>query len=704
VAGSNVLRSIVLAAVLLPAAAPALGPPIFINSWGDEGCIRRVPIWLCWGGSGPGQLSFPSSIAVDSQGEVYVADQGNRRIQVFDAGGGYLREWPVSAAADVAVGPDGSVYVSDLWGKRVSRFDASGSLLGEIVGALLTGPRAIDVDGAGFLYVTDSFFVLKFTSDGSLVTQWGGYGTGDGQLIFPESIAVAPNGDVLVQDWQRVQRFTSDGAYLAQWPIRGVGLCVDASENVFVPAGNRIDVYGADGRLLTTWGSYGSAEGQFYGAVDVAVRNGLVYVLDQPNSRIQQFTFGTVVTTDPVGLQVSVDGVRYTSPAFFDWAEGETHQLETLRKFDFHRQSVYDFIGWSDGGGLSHTFSAPADANVVTASFGAHHWLEVQADPGITVQPASGWVRENSTVTITASVPDPFALIEWIGSGPGSFSGVADVATVVMQGPITEHAILGVGATKAYDFTISASATDPFANTSPPAYGIRNLYLWVTCAPAGVAAFETGVGGTLAPVAFVPMNGVLNAGNATDLLLAVPCRQGTQLNFLMGYWIADDPGGSLCLVPSQYSSRVVAVDCTDFEEIPDVGFRGFDSAGGVPCESGANGCFLGGSPGRAVTAAPVESGALHAFDLRAPRPNPFGATTYLEFVLPEASPVRLSIFDVTGRLVDRLVDERREPGSYGVTWSGTSRDGRPLPAGVYFARLEGDRGGRTAKLILVRGR
>jgi DNA-binding beta-propeller fold protein YncE len=636
---------------------------------------------------------------------VYVADFSNRRVQVFDALGGYLFQWSVSPV-DIAVGADGTVYVADGSTGRVFQFDENGALLQEMGAGLFTGPRGLDVDPGGIVYVVDdSDHVSRISPDGALLTSWGGTGLGDGQFLSPHGIAIANNGDVLVPDALRTQRFTSDGTYIAQWPTTGDGIFVDPSGTVFVAAGGQVSALAGDGQPLMSWGSWGNAAGQFYGAIDIAIHGGRAYIVDSANSRIQQFGFGTVVTTHPEGLQIAVDGVRYTSPVFFDWAQGETHQLETLSKFDFHRQSVYDFIGWSDGGGLSHTFSVPPDANVVTASFGAHHWLEMQADPGITVQPASGWVRENSTVTITASVPDPFALIEWIGSGPGSFSGFADVATVVMQGPITEHAILGVGAKKAYDFTISASDTDPFVNTASPAGGIRNLYLWATCAPAGVAAFESGFTGSLVPLAFVPLNGVLNASSTRDLLLAVPgCPQGTQANFLLGYWIVDDQGGSLCLGPSLYSGRVVSVDCGAFEEIPDVGFRGFDSAGGLPCESGANGCFLGGTPGNLVTDAPTAARSPAAFALDAPRPNPFTGETRLGFSLPTAAPVRLSLFDVTGRLVARLLDEPRAAGRHEIVWDGRTGQGFPLPAGVYFASLEAGDACRTAKLVLVRVR
>ena len=59
--------------------------------------------WLkSWGepGSGPGQFNTPHSIAVDAQGQVYVADRGNRRIQVFDGDGTFLRQITIDVPAD----------------------------------------------------------------------------------------------------------------------------------------------------------------------------------------------------------------------------------------------------------------------------------------------------------------------------------------------------------------------------------------------------------------------------------------------------------------------------------------------------------------------------------------------------------------------------------------------------------------------------
>ncbi len=63
-------------------------------------------------------------------------------------------------------------------------------------------------------------------------------------------------------------------------------------------------------------------------------------------------------------------------------------------------------------------------------------------------------------------------------------------------------------------------------------------------------------------------------------------------------------------------------------------------------------------------------------------PNPFNPTTTIRFDLAAASPVRLDLYDITGRLVSTLINDVREAGHYSVTC-----DGRQLSTGVYFVRL-----------------
>jgi len=78
-------------------------------------------------------------------------------------------------------------------------------------------------------------------------------------------------------------------------------------------------------------------------------------------------------------------------------------------------------------------------------------------------------------------------------------------------------------------------------------------------------------------------------------------------------------------------------------------------------------------------------------------PNPFNPSTLLRFDLPSAGFIRIEIFDSTGRLVRRLVNERRDPGRYEVPF-----DARTLASGLYFARLTALGSTRVRGLLLVK--
>lgn len=134
-----------------------------------------------------------------------------------------------------------------------------------------------------------------------------------------------------------------------------------------------------------------------------------------------------------------------------------------------------------------------------------------------------------------------------------------------------------------YGWRVSASAADPFVNTASPSPGLGNLYLWLECAiPDGWGAAEFDVSGPLPVLSFTPMNGALNAGTATELLLAVGgCPGGP---FLAGSFLVDDPGagGNLCLVESSAHGWNVTVDCTGSTTYPNA-VTGFASDGSPPC-------------------------------------------------------------------------------------------------------------------------
>lgn len=147
-------------------------------------------------------------------------------------------------------------------------------------------------------------------------------------------------------------------------------------------------------------------------------------------------------------------------------------------------------------------------------------------------------------------------------------------------------------APRGYDFTISASATDPQETEASSTGGIRQLYLWMVCANPGLAALECQATGTLSIMGFEPLNGVMNVGDAQHLLLAVPnCPSGSGIDLLLGKWTVNDQGGTLCL-GAPASGDFTAVDCDPIA--PGTAFnpavKGFSSSG-LPCIEGEQGCF-----------------------------------------------------------------------------------------------------------------
>jgi predicted outer membrane repeat protein len=73
-------------------------------------------------------------------------------------------------------------------------------------------------------------------------------------------------------------------------------------------------------------------------------------------------------------------------------------------------------------------------------------------------------------------------------------------------------------------------------------------------------------------------------------------------------------------------------------------------------------------------------------------PNPFNPTVTITYQLKTEERVTLSIYDVAGRLIKRLVDETKSPGTHQSSWNGLDRRGNPASSGVYFVVLRAGNG------------
>ncbi len=172
----------------------------------------------------------PRGVAVDSQGRVFVADTGNKRIAVFDSNGKFITQFG-SAGLDpgqfdepvgVAVGEDGTVYVTDTWNQRIQSFipNQDGTVYSPLqqwdvtawFGQSLDNKPFLAVSKDNHVFITDpeGYRIIEFTSTGEFVRTWGDFGSGPAEIGLAAGVAVDPAGYIWVTDAgnNRILRYT----------------------------------------------------------------------------------------------------------------------------------------------------------------------------------------------------------------------------------------------------------------------------------------------------------------------------------------------------------------------------------------------------------------------------------------------------------------------------------------------------------------
>src|SRR6185436_16614361 len=148
------------------------------------------------------------------------------------------------------------------------------------------------------------------------------------------------------------------------------------------------------------------------------------------------------VQTSPAGKSFTVDGTSYTATQTFTWTPGSNHTIATTSPQSGTAGTQYAWSNWTDGGAISHSVS-PNVATTYTANFTTQYLLTMNAGPGGTIRPTTGFHNSGETVNISVTPQANFSFNGWTGTGSGSFSGIFKSATVTMNGPITEAAAFG---------------------------------------------------------------------------------------------------------------------------------------------------------------------------------------------------------------------------------------------------------------------
>ena len=94
---------------------------------------------------------------------------------------------------------------------------------------------------------------------------------------------------------------------------------------------------------------------------------------------------------------------------------------------------------------------------------------------------------------------------------------------------------------------------------------------------------------------------------------------------------------------------------------------------------------------------PLYNEVPQKFELKQNYPNPFNPTTKIDFQVPKSCNVNISIYDVLGKLIEILVNEKLSPGKFEVEWNASN-----FASGVYFYKIISDNFIETRKLILLK--
>ncbi|MDO8684688.1 MAG: 6-bladed beta-propeller [Armatimonadota bacterium] len=219
----------------------------------------------------PDYLTEPTSMIRSSSGNIYVLETNSCKVKVFDSNGNFLRligepgtsDEQLDMPYDIALGTGEDIFITEMQNSKIKRFSLNGQFLaifgeGGVGQGKLAAPTGIAVNGSGNVLVTDHGCVHKFDASGTWIVDYSQYGSDPGRLENPGGIAIDSVNNFYVGDTTTgyATKFLSNGEY-------------------------------ANLRL----GEPGFNPGQFMMISAVAIGpSDTVYVADGPSSRIERYS------------------------------------------------------------------------------------------------------------------------------------------------------------------------------------------------------------------------------------------------------------------------------------------------------------------------------------------------------------------------------------------------------------------------------
>lgn len=302
----------------------------FVRSFASESDLR-TSAWASFvrglTGANPNAIQQPTGLALSpDERHLYVTAAMFSSVLDVDLESGAFRRVAAAEGArparpvGVAVDAEGNLYVADSKEAVVLAYRPDGALLRRIGKGTLERPTAIAVDRRRqVLYVVESgtttsphHAVEVFALDGRHLKTFGGRGTDPGRFNFPTQITVAPNGDLFVSDTLnfRVQVLSPDGDVVAIFGEVGAGprqflkvkgIAVDAFANLHVVDGEAgiVQILNSRYEPLMAYGGVGESPGKFLVPTAIAIDSkNRIYVADYVAQRINEYVLFNTSAAD----------------------------------------------------------------------------------------------------------------------------------------------------------------------------------------------------------------------------------------------------------------------------------------------------------------------------------------------------------------------------------------------------------------------
>jgi len=269
---------------------------------------------ICADNLGSQPLNRPQGLALDNQGNIYIADTGNNRVVRCDIQGNFIKEvggfgWgegqfnqPTALTLDYGL----NLFVVDSQNKRVSRYDKNLNFISVIQpepasdfrGLGLLHGIAVNSAGEIFLSDTENDWLVKLNNLSQFESNFGGFTAGLGAVLNPGGIALDQGGKIYVADSgkRRVAVFDPFGNFVDEFGYdvlqQPQSLTVNSAGEVFVADAkkNQVLLFDSQGNLMLEFGRAGKELGQLSKPVDIKLfQDRQVLVLEQDNNRVQVF-------------------------------------------------------------------------------------------------------------------------------------------------------------------------------------------------------------------------------------------------------------------------------------------------------------------------------------------------------------------------------------------------------------------------------